>query len=145
MKGLALKPAVFCKRLFCFGRPIYPWLMVNPQLDCLLCTLIFWISGQRGRGYVGGGRRKEDRSKFSTWISSVNQKIKFLLKRSSNSGLLFQVIRKGRSDYIKSNVLTVHNSFILCAKYLLIFWGFWGYFPWGNKLFHSKVKIHRSI
>jgi hypothetical protein len=101
--------------------------MENSQLDCLLCTLNFWISGQRGRGCVGGGKRKEDRSKFPSWISSMDKKRSFLLKRFSNSGLLFQVILKG-NNYVKSNVLTVHNSFILCAKYLSIFCGFWGSF-----------------
>jgi hypothetical protein len=65
MKGLALKPAVFAKGYFlCVGRLIYPWLMENSQLDCLLYNLNFWISGQRGRRCVDGGKMKKNRSKF---------------------------------------------------------------------------------
>jgi hypothetical protein len=145
-EGFSSKACIFfCKRLLSVVRLIYPSLMENSQLDNLLCTLNFWISGQWGGGMCGGGKRKEDRSKFSSWISSVDKKISFLLKRFSNSGLLFQVISKGRNNYIRTKVFTVHNSFILCAKYLPIFWGFWGSFPLRNKFFHSKVKIRRSI
>jgi hypothetical protein len=113
IKGLALKPAVFAKGyLLCVGRLIYPWLMENSQLDCLLCTLNFWISRQRGMGRVGGGKMKEDISKFPSWISSMNKKRSFFFKRFSNSGLLFQVISKGKNNYIRIKVFTVHNSFM---------------------------------
>jgi len=70
--------------------------MENSQLDGLLCTLNFWVSGQWGGGCVGDGKMKEDRSKFPSWISSMDKKRSFLLKRFSNNGLLFQVISKGR-------------------------------------------------
>jgi hypothetical protein len=93
-------------------RLIYPWLMENSQLDCLLYTLNFWISGQGGRGCVGGGKMKEARSKFPSLISSMDKKRSFLFKRFSNSGLLFQVILKGKNNYIRIKVFTVHNSFM---------------------------------
>jgi hypothetical protein len=67
---------------------------------------------RRGRGCVGGGKMKEDRSKFPSWISSMDKKRSFLLKRFSNSGLLFQVISKGKNNYIRIKVFTVHNSFM---------------------------------
>ncbi len=43
----------FCKRLLSVGRLIYPRLMENSQLDSLLCTLNFLISGQWGGGVHG--------------------------------------------------------------------------------------------
>jgi hypothetical protein len=52
--------------------------MENSQFDSLLCTLNFWISEQWGGGCMGGGKMKEDGSKFSSWISSGDKKRSFL-------------------------------------------------------------------
>ena len=132
MKGLALKPADFAKAIMFWTSHLSVVDGKSPWLDCLLCTLKSWLSGQRGRGCVGGGRRKEDRNKFPSWISSVDQKGWILLKRFSKNMLHFQVFAEGRNNYIRSGFLRVYNSFIHCAKYLLIFWGFGGISPLGE-------------
>jgi hypothetical protein len=83
MKGLALKPADFAKAIMFWTSHLSVVDGKSPWLDCLLCTLKSWLSGQRGRGCVGGGRRKEDRNKFPSRISSVDQKGWILLKKFS--------------------------------------------------------------
>jgi hypothetical protein len=101
------------------GRLIYPYNagglmeMGNSQLDGLLCTLNFWVSGQWGGGCVGGGKMKEYRNKFPSWISSMGKKRSFLFKMFSNSGLLFQVISKVKNNYIRIRVFTAHNSIMV--------------------------------
>jgi hypothetical protein len=81
---------------------------------------------------VGGGRRKEDRSKFPTWISSVDQKIKFLLNRFSKGRLLFQVIAKGKGDYIKSDFFESVQLFYPLCKIFAYILGILGIFPLGE-------------
>ncbi len=78
---------------------------------------------------MGGDRRKEDRSKFPSWISSVDQRIKFLLKKVFKKPLLFQVIAEGRNNYIKSDFLRVYKLFYpLCKIFTYFLGGFGGIF-----------------
>jgi len=81
---------------------------------------------------VGGGRRKEDKSKFPPWISSVDQKIKFLLNKFSKSRLLFQFIAKERSNYIKSDFFESVQLFYPLCKIFAYILGILGIFPLGE-------------
>jgi hypothetical protein len=60
--------------------------MENSQLDSLLCTLNFWV--------VGGGERKKVKSKFPSWISSMDKKRSFLLKGFQIAGFFSKLFRR---------------------------------------------------
>ncbi len=71
-EGFSSKARRFLQKLLCFGRLIYPWLMVNPPGLIVFCAPL--KAGSQGRG--GGG----------AWAVAEGKKIETISLHESHQG-----------------------------------------------------------
>jgi hypothetical protein len=106
--------------------------MVNPPGLIVFCAPL--KAGSQGRGGGGAWAVAEGKKIETNFLHESHQWTKRgeFVKKFYKSMLHFPVFAEGRNNYIRSGFLRVYNSFIHCAKYLLIFRGFGGISPLGE-------------